>query len=181
VEDVNKNLPWVAISSCLTGQAVRYDGLHKFTPLLIHSLAQSVKLLPVCPEIAIGLPVPRNKIQLIYQQGQVSALDSVDPRLDLTTLLRDFALDFIEKCPLSGLVLQEKSPSCGINNCKLFSDNGVLIGLNSGLFAATIIEQQPLLPICCAVDLQNKQVILNFIEQVFDYQNSINPLEKPMK
>ena len=170
---MNKKLPLVAISGCLTGQAVRYDGLHKFTPLLIHSLAQNVKLLPVCPETAIGLPVPRNKIQLIYRQGQVSVLDSVDSKLDLTERLRDYALNFIEKYSLSGLVLQEKSPSCGVNNCKLFSDNGVLIGLNSGLFAATIIEQRPLLPLCCAVDLQNKQAILNFIKRVSDYQNAI--------
>lgn len=175
MELVNKKLPLVAISSCLTGQAVRYDGLHKFTPLLIHNLAHSVKLLPVCPETAIGLSVPRNKIQLIYQQGQVRVLDSIDPKLDLTALLRDFALDFIGKNPLSGLVLQEKSPSCGVNNCKLFSNNGVLIGLNSGLFAATIIEQRPFLPLCCAVDLQNKQATLNFIEQVFNYQNLMNP------
>ena len=175
MELVNKKLPLVAISSCLTGQAVRYDGLHKFTPLLIHSLAQKVKLLPVCPETAIGLSVPRNKIQLTYQQGQVRVLDTVDPRIDLTALLRDYALDLIKEHKLSGLVLQEKSPSCGVNNCKLFSDNGGIIGLSSGLFAATMIEQQPLLPICCAVDLQNKRAILNFIKQVFNYQNATNP------
>ena len=171
---MNIKLPLVAISRCLTGQAVRYDGLHKFTPLLIHRLAQSVKLLPVCPETAIGLSVPRNKIQLTYQQGQIRVLDTVDPKIDLTALLRDYALDFIKEYSLSGLVLQEKSPSCGVNNCKLFSDNGQLIGLESGLFAATVIEQQPLLPIFCAVDLQNKQAVLNFIEQVFDYQYTIN-------
>jgi len=171
---MNKKRPLVAISRCLTGQAVRYDGLHKFTPLLIHRLAQSVKLLPVCPETAIGLSVPRNKIQLIYQQGQVRVLDTVDPTVDLTASLRDYTLDFIKEHKLSGLVLQEKSPSCGVNNCKLFSDNGVLIGLSSGLFAATMIAQHPLLPICCAVDLQNKQAILNFIEQVFNYQNTTN-------
>jgi len=169
VELVNKKLPLVAISSCLTGQAVRYDGLHKFTPLLIHSLAQKVRLLPVCPETAIGLSVPRNKIQLTYQQDQVKVLDTADLTCDLTDLLRDYALDFIKEHKLSGLVLQEKSPSCGVNNCKLFNIHGQKIGYHSGVFAATIIKTQPQLPICCAIDLQHDLTKIEFIKKIQSY------------
>lgn len=163
------SLPQIAISSCLTGQAVRYDGGHKHIPWLIDTLKKKFSVLPVCPEMAIGLSVPRNKIQLTYRQGQVSVLDSTNPDIDLTYLLRNYALRFLKQYNLSGLVLQEKSPSCGINNCKLFADDGEIIGYSSGLFATTIMDVQPLLPICCAVDLHEQQVLTNFIKQVQNY------------
>ncbi len=51
-------MPLIAISACLTGQAVRYDGRHKYTPSLIESLKKSAALLPVClkPPSACRLP-----------------------------------------------------------------------------------------------------------------------------
>ncbi|MDQ7090457.1 MAG: DUF523 domain-containing protein [Methylococcales bacterium] len=162
-------LPILAISSCLTGQIVRYDGQPKYNSLLINRLKEKLQLQPVCPETAIGLPVPRNKIQLTLDQGKIRVLDTVNPRIDLTLLLQNYAVEFIKQHSISGLVLQEKSPSCGIDNCKVFSTQGALIGVNSGLFAATIIKEKPLLPVCCAIDLQTQDTVSNFIERVQQY------------
>lgn len=170
----NQSLPQVAISACLTGQAVRYDGNHKLTPLLIESLIQHATLLPVCPEVAIGLSIPRNKIQLTYQNGEIRVLDSINPDVDLTDLLHDYALQFSKQYILSGLVLQEKSPSCGIDNCKLFSKQGKIISYASGIFAATLIKLNPELPACCAADLTDKQTMDDFVQQVQHYWFRMN-------
>lgn len=120
--------------------------------------------------MAIGLSVPRNKIQLTYQAEQIRVLDVVNPEIDLTDLLQDYAVHFLKQHQLSGLVLQEKSPSCGIDNCKVFSAKGELIGYSSGLFAATIIKTLPNLPVCCAEDLKTNQQLTSFIARVETYK-----------
>ncbi|NOQ35223.1 MAG: DUF523 domain-containing protein [Methylococcaceae bacterium] len=168
----NSSLPIIAISACLTGQAVRYDGGHKYTPLLIETLSKHTTLLPVCPETAIGLSVPRNKIQLTYKNGEIRVLDTINPQIDLSDLLHDYALQFLKQYQLSGLILQEKSPSCGIDNCKTFADNGEIIAYSSGIFAATVMNHLPELPRCCAIDLRNHQQLSNFIKQVEDYHSN---------
>ncbi len=50
--------PVIGISGCLTGSAVRFDGGHKRMGFVMDELAQWVAFKPVCPEMAIGLPVP---------------------------------------------------------------------------------------------------------------------------
>ncbi len=55
----------VGISSCLLGERVRYDGGDKYDPLINTQLAELFEFRPCCPEMAIGLGVPREPIQLV--------------------------------------------------------------------------------------------------------------------
>ncbi len=57
--------PVIGISGCLTGSAVRFDGGHKRMGFVMDELAQWVEFKPVCPEMAIGLPVPRPALRLV--------------------------------------------------------------------------------------------------------------------
>ncbi|WP_250130627.1 2-thiouracil desulfurase family protein, partial [Escherichia coli] len=50
--------PVVGISGCLAGSSVRFDGGHKRASFLMDKLLEWVTFKPVCPEMAIGLPVP---------------------------------------------------------------------------------------------------------------------------
>ena len=168
--DVKKSpLPIIAISACLAGQLVRYDGQHKYMPQLMAILNEFCTVLTICPETAIGLPVPRNKIQLISKNESVRVLDTCYPHKDFTDLLENYTLNFLQQHSLSGIILQEKSPSCGIDNCKVFSESGELTGYSSGIFAATILKKIPTLPNCCAKDLGNAQAIEAFIKRVSVY------------
>src|SRR5437899_3341862 len=54
----------LGISACLLGQAVRYDGGHKRDPFLAETLGRFVEWVPVCPEVELGLGVPREPIRL---------------------------------------------------------------------------------------------------------------------
>ena len=49
----------IGISSCLIGEQVRYDGGHKRDAFLTEELARHVEFVPLCPEVEIGLGVPR--------------------------------------------------------------------------------------------------------------------------
>ncbi len=160
------NLPLVGVSACLLGQRVRYDGQDKYTPVIAEELKKSCQLVPVCPEVEIGLGIPRAKIQLTQVGSIIKVLKTDEPDVDVAQLLTDFASQFITKYRLSGLVLQDKSPSCGIDNVKLFSEKGLQIGLSSGLFSKTIISLMPDLVVIQASQLQNIEDVKQFINQL---------------
>ncbi len=158
--------PLVAVSACLLGQKVRYDGKHKYTSLIAEELAKSCQLIAVCPEVEIGLGVPREKIQLTQVGTEIKVLKINEPTVDVSKPLADFALQFIQQHALSGLVLQDKSPSCGLGNTKVFSQTGEQIGTSTGLFALTIIQQLPKLSVILASQLQSKQDVSRFLKSL---------------
>ncbi len=163
---MNHSLPIVGVSACLLGQQVRYDGKDKYTPLIANELKKYCTLVAVCPEVEIGLAVPRDKIQLTQIGNSIKVLKENDPACDFTDALQDFAGSFIKKYSLCGLVLQNKSPSCGIDNTKLFSQSGKQIGLSSGIFAKTIMDLLPNLVVIQASQLQNVSDIKQFVKRI---------------
>lgn len=57
--------PRVGISSCLLGERVRYDGGHQRQAALIRALSRQVEWVPVCPEVEVGMGVPREPVRLV--------------------------------------------------------------------------------------------------------------------
>ncbi|HPF69113.1 MAG TPA: DUF523 domain-containing protein [Candidatus Krumholzibacteria bacterium] len=51
--------PVIAVSACLLGQNVRYDGRLKTCAEVHDLLAAAADLVPLCPETGVGMPVPR--------------------------------------------------------------------------------------------------------------------------
>ncbi|MFK5950715.1 MAG: DUF523 domain-containing protein [Methylococcales bacterium] len=160
------NLPLVAVSACLLGHAVRYDGKDKYTCLIAEELKKYCQLLPICPELEIGLGVPRSKIQLTQVGQTVKVLKQDDPNTDLAEPLKIFATQFASQHSLAGLVLQDRSPSCGVKNTQVYSLEGKVIGVGSGLFAATMLEIAPDLVMVQASQLSNKQAISWFVKKL---------------
>src|SRR4029450_6977530 len=63
----------LGVSSCLLGEEVRYDGGHKRDAFLTDVLGPFVEWVPVCPEVELGLGVPREPIRLTAPQGAPKA------------------------------------------------------------------------------------------------------------
>lgn len=160
------NLPIVGVSACLLGQRVRYDGGNKYTSLIAEELKQYCQLIAVCPEVEIGLGVPRAKIQLTQVGSVIKVLKTDELNVDVADQLAEFAVRFINQYSLSGLVLQDKSPSCGVGNTKLFSQSGEEIGVSSGIFAKTITQLSPDFIVVQASQLQNKYEIEKFANRL---------------
>jgi hypothetical protein len=59
----------IGVSACLLGEHVRYDGGHKRNAFLLEELASHVRFVPVCPEVGIGLRVPREAIRLVERHA----------------------------------------------------------------------------------------------------------------
>lgn len=156
-------LPVVGVSACLLGQHVRYDGRHKYTSLIVEELSKHCQLLAVCPEVGIGLGIPRPKIQLTQVGATIKVLQQNQADVDVTSELVDFAARFVKQHTLNGMVLQDKSPSCGIGNTPIYSESGKVISDSSGLFAATVIDLLPELPVIRASQLQSKDDVAMFV------------------
>lgn len=129
--------PQFLISSCLAGALVRYDGQAQALGNELSLLEKKYQLISVCPEIAIGLGVPRPPMHIRkYEDGEHAVLIK-DPRVDYTQSLRDYAQQVLTQHPkLAGCILKQKSPSCGTGRTKQHNAEGELIALDGwGIFA----------------------------------------------
>jgi uncharacterized protein YbbK (DUF523 family) len=80
----------LGVSACLLGQEVRYDGGHKRDAFLTETLGPFVEWVPVCPEVEIGLGIPRATLRLV---GGATAPRLVAEKTgeDLTARMRRYA------------------------------------------------------------------------------------------
>ncbi len=131
--------PIVVVSRCLTGRACRYDGTVLHDPF-IAKLAGFVTFRTVCPEMAIGLGVPRDPIRLVDSGGGARLLRPADGR-DLTEKMRRFSRRFLVSLgPVDGFLLKARSPSCGVEGVKVW---GRVARRGTGLFGGAVLEKFP--------------------------------------
>jgi uncharacterized protein YbbK (DUF523 family) len=157
----------IGVSACLLGQAVRYDGGHKRNRFLIDDFARRVEFVPVCPEVELGLGVPREAISLVLERGQVRLLGNETGR-DLTRAMKSFAARRVEALArenLSGYVLKKDSPSCGMARVETRGARGRISRDGRGLFANELIRRFPDLPIEQEDRLADARVRKNFLER----------------
>lgn len=159
----------IAVSSCLLGQEVRYDGGHKHNGYLTQTLGRYFEYIPFCPEVAIGLGIPRPPIRLVHVGGQIRAQGVKDPQLDVTAQLQDYAHEVVPQLAgVCGYILKRASPSCGMERVKVYSNNNIY-GSDSGIYAAALMQAMPELPIEEEGRLMDPVLRENFIERVFVY------------
>lgn len=164
--ETSRLTPTVAISACLTGEKVRYDGQHKRLNTVEGYLAAHVKLKPICPEVGAGLAVPRPPVNLVKENGETKALGRDDPTMDLTALLSDYSHKSVNhlQTEISGYIFKSRSPSCGLNSTPIYN-NDVQIETGSGIQASYFSQQLPWLPMIEETELQTPaqcdQFILN--------------------
>ncbi len=138
----NGKRPRVLVSACLLGQAVRYDGGRRRHAWLVEELLPRIEPVAACPEVGIGLGVPRPPIQLVSIGKEVRALGVEDASLDVTQALEDYGYRWRQE-RLDGAILKARSPSCGLGTTPFFDADGCELGLTSGLFAQTLLDVLP--------------------------------------
>jgi len=163
----------IGISSCLLGNKVRYDGGHKHDRYLTETLGQYFEWVPVCPEVELGLGVPRETIQLVQTQDeQQIRLMTTETNVDLTRRMRSLAARrtaAIAKEDLNGFILKSKSPSCGMERVKVHRAKGPPKKSGQGLFAEALLRRLPNLPIEEEGRLCEPRLRENWVERVFAY------------
>ena len=114
----------VGISSCLLGQNVRFDGGHKRDTFLAEIFGRYVQWIPVCPEMEIGLGVPRETLRLVDINGDVRLI-AANSGVDHTEKMKSWSDERTEqlaKQNLCGYVFKRKSPSCGMERVNVYNE-----------------------------------------------------------
>ena len=158
----------LGISACLLGQEVRWDGGHKRDPFLAETLGRFVEWVPVCPEVELGLGVPREPIRL---EGDAAAprLVAAKSRRDLTRAMTRLArarAAELARLDLVGYVFKKDSPSCGMERVRVHG-GGRPRRRGTGLFARALMERLPLLPVEEEGRLGDAALRASFVERVF--------------
>jgi uncharacterized protein YbgA (DUF1722 family)/uncharacterized protein YbbK (DUF523 family) len=162
----------IGVSACLLGEEVRFDGGHKRDDFLTAVLAPHVEFVPVCPEVEIGLGTPREPLRLV-RRGTRLRMITTRSRIDHTDAMNQWAagrLDALERENLSGYVLKQNSPSCGMERVKTYAGDEVPRRDGRGVFAAALLERMPLLPVEEEGRLTDPVLRENFIERIFAYR-----------
>ncbi len=161
----------IGISTCLLGQKVRYDAGHKHDRYITEVLGQQFAFVPVCPEIEVGMGVPREPVHLIGDPAQ-PAMVGRKSGTDWTEQMKNYAAGRVKKkdfAGLSGYILKKDSPSCGMARVKVFAESGIPQKTGTGLFASALLREYPLLPVEEEGRLNDAAIRENFIVRVFSY------------
>ncbi|MBH3430870.1 DUF523 domain-containing protein [Pseudomonas alkylphenolica] len=110
----------VLVSACLLGQPVRYDGRASGHPDLLQQWQGEGRVVPLCPEVAGGLPTPRPPAEIPGGQGaavldgdaQVLTVTGEDVSAQFLTGAQ-LALELVRRHGIRIAVLKSGSPSCG--------------------------------------------------------------------
>ncbi len=158
----------VGISSCLVGEKVRYDGGHKSNSYIIKTLGRYFEFQTFCPELDIGLGVPRKPIRLSRKgSGRVRCVPVDQPGSDFTeALMRSAERHSAWHGTLCGYILKKDSPSCGMERVKLWGD-GMPVREGTGIYSAEMMSNFPAMPVEEEGRLGDAVLRENFIQRVF--------------
>ncbi len=167
--------PKVGLSSCLAGERVRFDSGHKKHSYITDTLGKFFDYHLFCPEVSIGLGIPREPIRLIATKSpdEFRCVGVKNPEKDVTDALQQIARDQFDWVQhLSGYIVKKDSPSCGMERVKVFHGKGknqMPMKEGIGLYTQQILKAFPQLPVEEEGRLGDPILRENFIERVYVY------------
>jgi uncharacterized protein YbgA (DUF1722 family)/uncharacterized protein YbbK (DUF523 family) len=162
----------LGISSCLLGEAVRWNGTHKLDRFLVDTLGKFVEYVPVCPEVECGFSIPREPFRLVGDPNFPRFITS-RTKIDYTERMTDWAhkrVCELEKEDLCGFIFKSRSPSSGMEAIKVYNEKGMPVKKGVGVFARAFMEHFPLLPVEDDGRLHDPKLRENFIERIFAFK-----------
>jgi uncharacterized protein YbbK (DUF523 family) len=160
--------PIVVISRCIDFDSCRYNG-EVIRASLRDELEPFVELRPICPELEIGLGVPRDPVRLVRRDDGPHMIQPSTGR-DLTVAMNAFSAGFLDSLDeVDGFILKSSSPSCAIHNGKLFHSDAEGAGHDSGpgLFAARVLERFPATAVEDERRLDDERLRHHFLTRLF--------------
>lgn len=156
------------MSLCLEFEAVRYNA--QVIPFqFIRELEPFVEYIPICPEVELGLGVPRDPIRIV-DHGEGPRLIQPASGEDFTDSMHQFSQRFFDALPeLDGFILKNRSPSCGIKDVKIYSrlEKSSPVGKSAGFFGGAVLERFPSLAVEDEGRLTNFRIREHFLTRLF--------------
>lgn len=160
--------PIVIVSKCLEFEPVRWDGQIISDPF-VKKLKAYVDFRPVCPEVEIGLGVPRKPVRVVEKSG-LRKLVQLETDRDVTKDMLDFTGSFVSSvAEVDGFLLKSRSPSCGIKDVKIYPGTEKIgpSGRGTGFFGGAIIDRFSSLAIEDEGRLTNFDLRETFLTRIF--------------
>jgi len=134
--------PVIVVSKCLEFAKCRYNGV-MISDEFVKKLKDYVEFIPICPEVEIGLGVPRDTIRLIKGNDKIRLIQPATKR-DVTDEMKEFSEEFLGSLDqVDGFLLKDRSPSCGTKDSKVYSGidkSSMVIEKSKGVFAQKVGE-----------------------------------------
>jgi uncharacterized protein YbgA (DUF1722 family)/uncharacterized protein YbbK (DUF523 family) len=183
-ENFSREKPVIAVSACVLGKLVRYNKNHTHDKWLTGTLGKFVDFCHFCPEVEMGLGVPRDEIYISYKEDGELLLRKRKSGDDITALAMTTYESINERLrerSVNGYVLMKKSPSCGFDRVKAVSDNekGPVKHL-TGLFGTNMLENFPEIPVIDSGRLSNSILREHFVKNIFAHFR-LSKVEKTSK
>ena len=162
--------PKVVVSRCLGFEACRYNG-EMLTNRFVHRLEKHVEVVTVCPEMEIGLGVPRDPIRIVGAGDDRRLLQPSTGR-DLTEAMLGFARSFCgTHRQVDGFILKARSPSCAVTDGRTHAsrEGSEHLGMGPGLFAGMILERFPHAAVLDEGRLTNGRIREHFLTRIFTF------------
>ncbi|MCS7241083.1 MAG: DUF523 and DUF1722 domain-containing protein [Candidatus Caldatribacterium sp.] len=157
--------PKVVVSKCLGFAPCRYDGAI-IEDTFVRQLRPYVDFVPVCPEVDIGLGVPRKPIRIVLKAGKKHLVQE-ETEKDLTEAMERFSENFLTLQEVHGFILKAKSPSCGLRDVKVHAPSGKVLSLGSGMFTEAVLRKYPHLAIESERRLEHSAIREHFLQKIF--------------
>jgi len=162
--------PVIIVSKCIEFAACRYNGL-MISSDVVRKLKPYVEFQPICPEVEIGLGIPRDPIRIVADGDELRLIQPTTG-LDITEKMKAFTTSFLKAVPhVDGWILKHRSPSCGIGDVKVYPGPGKssATGKTSGLFSREVLEKFPHLPCEDEGRLTNFKIREHFLIKLFTF------------
>lgn len=160
----------IAVSACLLGQEVSFDGGHRRDRFITDQLSKYASFVSFCPEVkAFG--IPRASVRIINKDKKLTIVSNKTGD-DVTQILKEKNKEELQKLKsseLSGIIFKAKSPSCAFGSAKVYLPNGFREGKTDGFFASSCKQAFKYLPIEEESRLRDGWLRENFIMQLFAY------------
>lgn len=168
--------PKVVVSACLGFRACRYNG-QSLPQRVVESLKAHVEFLPVCPEMEIGLGVPRDPVRVVLD-GKRRLLHQPSTGRDVSAEMEGFCDRHLSQLVpaasdgrdrVDGFLLKSRSPSCGIKDVKVYTSlkPGAPTTRGSGFFGGAVLERFPGHPVEDEGRLLNFSIREHFFIRLF--------------
>jgi uncharacterized protein YbgA (DUF1722 family)/uncharacterized protein YbbK (DUF523 family) len=161
----------IGISECLLGREVRYDGSGAKSSFPHAKLEGLFDYVSVCPEVGIGMTVPREPIRLVGSVDDYRVVGVKDRSIDKTDALRAYGQDKAKTfADLSGYIFMHNSPSCGLFRVKVYPEqDGPAIRQGRGIYAGAVLDALPDLPAEEGGRMFDDVLRENFVTRAFAY------------
>lgn len=159
--------PKLILSRCIEHDSCRYDGSTISSPF-VRDLDKYVEFQIICPELEIGLGVPRKPIRIMEKNKELHLVQP-DTGKDVTKEMEAFSNKFLKSLnDFDGFILKNRSPSCGLNNIKIYPEvEGRPRTDGQGFFGAAVMKKFPYLAIEDEGRLRNLKLREDFLIKLF--------------